>query len=170
MAITAEPDSLLTARRANGAQPTAFVQFEANEVVATAGSGVAIAAGHDIQAKGNRVVSCGITSAGIWYAWKGYAVYIWNFYSSSQFYNNTVTGTVGGLVGQNANGAPMAYDAWVDDNPETLGLNVSGSNNDFTDPCLVAGSVNLQAEDKERAYWATKIADNGELIGDQHVN
>ena len=153
----------------NGAQPTAFVLFEANQVVATAGSGVGIAAGHDIEATANRIVSCGVTSAGAWYAWGASAVVIWNYYASSQFYNNTITGTAGGMVGPGKNDTPKAYDVWIG-NPNTLSSSDSVTSNDFSDPCLARGSVSLQAEDDERAYWTAKIAANGELIGDQHPN
>jgi hypothetical protein len=154
---------------ANGAQPTAFVLFQANEVVATAGTGVGIAAGHDISATANRVVSCGVTSAGNWYAWGSNAVFLWNYYSSSQFYNNTITGTVGGMIGPGTNGAPTVFDVWANP-PDLLDPGNSVSGNDFTDPCLVGGTVNLQAEDSERTFWAAKIAAAGELIGDQHLN
>lgn len=152
----------------NGAQPTAFVNFEANEVVATAGTGVGIAAGHDISASANRIVSCGKTNSGDWYAWGANAIVIWNYYKSSQFYNNTITGTVGGMVGPNQSDAPTAYDVWANA-PDMLAPGNSASNNDFTDPCLTGG-VNLQAEDDEREFWAAKISAQGELIGDQHLN
>lgn len=153
----------------NGAQPTAYVVFQANEVVATAGAGVMVAAGHDIQATDNRIISCGMTSAGSWYAWGANAIVLWNYYSSTQYYNNTITGTVGGMVGPGTNDAPKAFDVWVV-NPDTLSSSVSTSSNDFTDPCLVGGKVNLQAEANERAFWAAKIASNSELVGDQHLN
>ena len=153
----------------NGAQPTAFVVFQANEIVATAGTAVGIAGGHDISATANRVVSCGMTSAGNWYAWGANAIVIWNYYSSTQFYNNTITGTAGGMVGPGQNEAPTAFDSWVNP-PDSVNPGVSASGNDFTNPCLANGSVNLQAENNERSYWAGKVSASGELIGDQHSN
>jgi hypothetical protein len=153
----------------NGTQPTAFVLFQANEVVATAGTGVGIAAGHDISATANRIVSCGVSSAGNWYAWGANAVVIWNYYQSSQFYNNTITGSVGGMVGPGTNGVPKAFDIWGNP-PDMLDPGTSVSGNDFTDPCLVGGTVNLQAENNERAFWAAKTAAADELVGDQHSN
>ena len=153
----------------NGAQPTAYVLFESNEIVATAGTGIAIAAGHDVQANGNRIVSCGLSSSGSWYAIGNPAVYIWNYYKSTEFYNNTITGTAGGVVGPGKNNAPQTYDSWI--NPtDKSDPGTSISDNDFTDPCLAGGSVNLKAEDAERAYWAAKVAGAAELIGDQHLN
>jgi hypothetical protein len=141
---------------AHGAQPTAFVLFQSNEVVATAGTGVGIAAGHDVSATANRIVSCGVTSAGSSYAWGANAIVIWNYYASSQFYNNTISGTVGGMVGPGTNSKPTAFDVWANP-PDMLNPGNSVSGNDFTDPCLVGGTVNLQAEDAERTFWTAKI-------------
>jgi hypothetical protein len=152
-----------------GSSPTAYVQFENNQVVATAGTGVGIAAGHDVSATGNRVVSCGMTSSGSWYAWGANGVVIWNYYASTQFYNNTITTTAGGMVGPNSNNVPAAYDLWVNP-PDKLDAGVSASGNEFTDPCLTTAGVNLQAEDNERTFWSSKIAAASELIGDQHLN
>jgi hypothetical protein len=153
----------------NGAEPTAFVHFENNEVVATAGTGVGIAAGHDITADANRIVSCGMTSSGNWYAWGANGIVIWNYYNSTQFYNNTITGTVGGMVGPGTNDAPTVFDVWANP-PDMLDPGNSVGGNDFTNPCLTGGVINLQAEDAERAYWAAKISAANELIGDQHSN
>ncbi len=153
----------------NPTQVTAFVQFQANQVVSTAGTGVGIASGHDITATGNRIVSCGKDSSGKWYAWGANGVVIWNYYASTLFYNNTITGTVGGMVGPTTNQAPKAFDAWIN-GPDATAPGTSISPNDFSDPCLANGTVNLQAESTERAFWAAKIAAAGEVIGDQHTN
>lgn len=153
----------------NGSSPTAYVQFENNQVVATAGTGVGIAAGHDVTATGNRIVSCGMTSSGSWYAWGANAVVIWNYYASTQFYNNTITTTAGGMVGPNSNNAPTAYDLWVNP-PDSTDAGVSAAGNEFTNPCLTLSGVNLQAENTERTFWSSKITTAGELVGDQHMN
>lgn len=153
----------------NGSSPTAYVQFDNNQVVATAGTGVGIAAGHDVSAVGNRVVSCGMTSSGSWYAWGANGVVIWNYYASTQFYNNTITTTAGGMVGPNSNNAPAAYDLWVNP-PDKADAGVSAAGNDFSDPCLTSSGVNLQAESDERTFWTSKVASANELIGDQHMN
>jgi hypothetical protein len=149
---------------------TAFATFENNEVVHTAGSGVAIANGHDVTASGNRIVSCGQDTSGAWFAVSyANATSIWDSYKSgpSLFYNDTVTDSAGGLVRPNAEGNPMDADFWGSSLSMTYPGNAS-SGNDFTNPCLVNGKLNLAAEDAERAYWAQKIAAADELIGDQH--
>jgi hypothetical protein len=153
----------------SGAQPTAYVVFENNQVVATAGTGVGIAAGHDIQATGNRVVSCGVTSSGSWYAWGANAVVIWNYYKSAAFYNNTITATSGGMVGPGSGSSATAYDLWVN-SADASDPGISAAGNTFTDPCLTSGSINLQAEEDERTFWTQKVAAAAELIGDQHQN
>lgn len=158
---------------AKTAPVTAFALFENNEIVHTAGTGVAIANGHDITATGNRVVSCGRDAAGNWYS-NQFVVgsYIWDAYSSgpSLYYNNTITSSAGGLVRPDGYGNPVAADFWG----STAAMTYPGdaqSGNDFTDPCLQGvanGQVNLSAEDAERAYWAAKVAAAQQQIGDQH--
>ena len=149
---------------------TAFALLENNEIVHTAGSGVAIANGHDITVTGNRVVSCGQDASGNWFAMSfALAAYIWDAYGSgpSLFYNNTVTGSAGGLVRPAANGTPAAADFWGSATSMTYPGNAA-TNNDFTNPCLANGQLNLAAEDAERAYWAAKVAQAQQQIGDQH--
>ena len=153
----------------NGASPTAYVVFRDNQVVATPGNGIAIAAGHDITATNNRIVSCGMTADGTWYAFGAQAVAVWNYYETNPFYNNSVTGTTGGMVGPNSAGQPTAFDLWFNaSDMQAPGDSVAG--NDFTDPCLTSTGVNLQAEDDERTFWTQKIAAAGEAIGDQHLD
>lgn len=154
---------------ANGNQPTAYVLFENNQIVATAGGGVAIAAGHDIQGKNNRIVSCGVTVGGSWYAHTAVGAYIWNYYSSSAFYNNSITSTAGGMVNPSASDAAIAHDLWV--NPTDASLpGISATGNDFTDPCITSDGIDLQAEANERTLWEQKVASSAQLIGDQHMN
>jgi hypothetical protein len=155
-----------------GSRPpvTAFALFENNEVVHTAGSGVVIDNGHDVTAAGNRIVSCGQDAGGAWFAMSyANATSIWDFYKTgpSLFYNNTITDSAGGLVRPNSQDNPMAANFWGSSLSMTYPGNAS-TGNDFTNPCLVDGKLNLAAEDAERAYWAQKVAAGGELIGDQH--
>ncbi len=157
------------------AQPvTAFALFADNSVVHTAGSGVVISNGHDVTASGNRIVSCGQDAPGAWFAMTyANAASIWDEYQSGPalFFNDTVTASAGGLVIPNAQDKPVAADFWGSALSMTYPGN-SASGNDFTDPCLSTyastGTLNLAAEDAERAYWIAKAAAAGELIGDQH--
>lgn len=141
----------------SSAPVTAFVEFTANQIVHTAGSGIAIAAGHDIVAKNNRVVSCGVNAAGKWFAMPFVnAVNVWNYYKAPQFDNITVEGTGGGMLRPSASGQPLEVDLWA----QTSDLDATDSvaNNAFTDPCIVNGQISRGAEDAERAAWTAKLA------------
>jgi hypothetical protein len=144
--------------------PTAFVLFENNQIVATAGSAIGIAYGHDIAARDNRVVSCGEDASGHLYAWGANAVVIWNYYKSPQFFNNTITSTTGGMIGPAPNHQFKAQDSWFNPAGNTDPSNAIRDNK-FTDPCLVNGALNLHAEDAERANWAAKLAAAHQSVG-----
>lgn len=150
------------------AAPTAYTLVESNEVVHTAGGGFAIAFGHDNTFSANRIVSCGVDNTGHWFNASNSGIIIWDIYQTgrTQFYNNTITGTVGGAVGNN-NNQPMVLDTWAN-TPDLSDPNVSLAPNSFTDPCLVNGKIQLQAEDAERAYWKNKLNVNSQSIGDLH--
>ena len=150
-------------------KPTAYVLFTTNEVVATAGAGIDIAYGHDVTAKENRIVSCGMKKNYDWYAWGASAIEIANYYGAPNFYNNTISGTVGGMLGIGATPhAATVHDIWVNP-PDMLDSSNSVADNSFSDPCLSGKKVDLNAEDEERSYWAAKIVAAGQLIGDQHL-
>lgn len=146
---------------------TAFVNFEANQMVHTAGSGIEIAGGHDILARGNRVVSCGIDTQGRWFAMPFVnAVILWNYYEAPDFYNNVIRNTGGGMLRPDVNGLPLAVDAWA--RTSDLDATDSFSQNRFSDPCLTNGKITPQAEDAERARWLAKLSAAGITLGDQH--
>ncbi len=144
---------------------TSWVLIQANQVVHTAGGGIAIASGHDVTVKANRVVSCGKDALGNTYTQYGAAaVGLWNYYKAPNFYNNTITTTSGGLVAVTQKGVPVANDIYA----VTIDSTDTIVNNNFTDPCIVTGLVSAAAEDQERTYWAAKLKTNVILIGDQH--
>lgn len=135
---------------------TANVVIASNEMVHAAGSGIEIATGSNIAVTQNRVVSCGVDSAGNWIAMPFVnAIVVWNYYGSLAMVNDTVQGTFGGMVRPSDTGAPEVADIWSRSSDlnatDTLGPN------QFTDPCLVNGQLNLNAEATERAYWQTKL-------------
>ena len=142
----------------DASQPvTAYVNFTANEMVHTAGSGVEIANGHDILARNNRVVSCGVDAAGNWYAMPFVnAVVVWNYYGAAQFSNLKVAGTVGGMLRPSATLTPEIADVWV--RAADLDATDTVQTKGFADPCFVNGQLNLSAEDTERAFWRNKLA------------
>ena len=149
----------------DGAMPvTAYVLFDSNQVVHTAGGGVMIANGHDVTARNNRVVSCGRNPDGTWYARKQVtAVSFWNYYSAPHFMNNRITGTGGGMVVPDNNGVPVASDVYTNASDLTQGNSVTA--NSFTDPCLGSGAVSNQAETNERTLWTAKLNASGNTVG-----
>ena len=147
---------------------SAFALIEENDIVHTAGSGVAIANGHDITLSSNSIVSCGRDSSGNWFAMPfATAAVMWDYYGTGPglFYNNLITGTSGGLVRPNPQNNPMSSDLWT---PDLTDPGNSVTPNAFSDPCMTTDGLNLQAEDAARTSWAQKAAAENEAIGDQH--
>ncbi len=143
---------------------SAYAVFEDNQVVHTQGGGVMIAGGHDILARGNRVVSCGQNGDGSWYALTQVtAVSLWNFYGAPSFFNNTITATGGGLVVPGPDGTPATSDIYANPTDIAQGNTVAG--NHFTDPCLTAAGLNRSAESAERAAWTQKLNASGNSPG-----
>ncbi len=152
----------------DSANISAYIVFQANQMVHTAGGGVAIASGHDVTAIGNRIVSCGTDALGHWYSRTGTAgAALWNYYGAPQFYNNTITQTSGGLVSPSSTGQPVASDLFINAADVQDSRN-SVAGNLFTDPCFVDGKIDSSAEDSERTFWLSKQNVNGILVGDQH--
>ncbi len=161
--ITMEGDSPLLAKT------TGFVRVANNQIVMTANAGMAIAYGHDIAMVDNRIVSCGIDASGKRYGGpSGNAVDLWNATGSSVFFNNSVTGTTGGLVRPTATGQPMISDLWQPG--ASSANNDTAEGNDFDDPCWTGGQVlSNSAELTERVNWDHKLQQAGQVLGDTHV-
>lgn len=78
----------------------AFVKAYDNQVVSTTNYGIAIAAGHDMEAHNNRVISAGVLADGTKIAQQNVGVYVWDSYhaGASRFYHNTARANVSGWV------------------------------------------------------------------------
>ena len=147
---------------------TAYVLFQSNQMVHTAGGGIGIGNGHNITARNNRVVSCGQDANGVWYAMPtATAIAIWNYYKAPNFYSNVITSTGGGMVVPVAQGTFAASNTFTNA-VDTQDTSNSIAGNHFTDPCMVKGAINLAAETAEWSSWQTKLQTNGEILGDQH--
>jgi hypothetical protein len=151
----------------DGGPETGFVTITSNHVIHTAGGGIALAAGHDITAKGNHIVSCGRDAQGNWYAMPfTNGIDMFNIYLSPLYGNNVITTTTGGLVRPTAELTPQIADIAAGAEPAALDSSMAG--NLFSDPCLVNGVLDLSAEQAERNLWAKELKKNKILLGDQH--
>jgi hypothetical protein len=144
-----------------------FVQINNNTIVHLAGFGISIGAGHDISVTGNRIVSCGKDSSGNWLAGQGTAALgMWNYYQTSQYFNNSIVNNSGGLIRPDANGNPGPGDIYAPS--ASVSLNNIVGTNVFEQPCLTSSGLNLAAESVERARWLDSVSAAGEVLGDQH--
>ena len=143
---------------------TGFVDIYNNQVVHTANAGIGIAAGHDIIVTGNNIVSCGKDTNGQWIATtSAQATFMWNAYNSNVFFNNSISGTSGGLVRPNSSNNPEIEDLWSPD-ASTSANNVIGTNF-FTDPCMSGGDVSLGPELAVYGQWLNKLTSESQTIG-----
>ena len=146
---------------------TAFFSVYSNSIVQAAHSGIAISAGHDIAMTNNRVVSCGKDTGGNWIALSsGVAMEMWNFYNTNLYYNNSISGTTGGLVRRDASGSPINADAWSPSLSEAH--HVTMSNNNLEHPCLNKGILSTAPEAAEMAAWLLRANTATQSIGDLH--
>lgn len=146
---------------------TGFIKILANTIVHTAGFGISIGAGHDITVTQNRIVSCGRDPSGKWIARSDSAALgMWNYYKTTQYFNNYIADNSGGLLRPDAHGNAVPGD--VDAPSMSYKLNNVVGKNIFEQPCLKNGEGTLAAEAEERTRWLDSVSVAGELIGDQH--
>ena len=145
---------------------TGFVAIYNNQIVHTANVGIGINSGHDISANNNSIVSCGKDSSGSWIA-TNYAVGIslWNAHNSSVFFNNSISGTSGGLVRPDRSESPSIADIWTPNASESLNV-IVGVNN-FTDPCMVNDAQTTNPESNAFTQWTAKVSAATQMIGVQ---
>jgi hypothetical protein len=143
---------------------TGFVQIYDNQIVHTANVGIGIDAGHDISATGNSVVSCGKDGSGAWIATTyAQAMVMWNDYKTSVYFNNTISGTTGGLVRPNATGGAAVADLWAPGASATFNNTVG--ENFFTNPCMSGGDATLDPENAAHDAWLAKLVSAAQTIG-----
>ena len=83
----------------NKEDAAAYLQAYNNQVISTTNQGIAIAAGHDIAAYNNRVISSGLLPDGTPIPAQNVGVYVWDLHGDrarGTFYNNSMRGNVVG--------------------------------------------------------------------------
>lgn len=144
---------------------TGYVTISDNQIVHTANAGIGIDAGHDISATNNTIVSCGKDSSGSWIATtSANGIVMWNSYHAKVFFNNSISGTSGGLLRPDKSGKGLSADIWTPDVSATVG-NVVGKQA-FTDPCNPEGSKGgPNPELKEFDMWIQKLRAARQTVG-----
>ncbi|MBE2245314.1 MAG: hypothetical protein IAE86_21380, partial [Burkholderiaceae bacterium] len=133
-------------------QAAGFVRIHGNQVVSTTNYGIAIAAGHDIDVRDNRVVSSGKLSDGRKLAAANVGSYVSNGYGyPGTFFNNGVTANTIGWINASGN----LNNSWFPDCP---GNACQGN-------AYMTGSVTVEMEAAEYTSWQQKLAAAGLKVG-----
>jgi hypothetical protein len=121
---------------------SSFINIVTNRVVATANYGIAIAAGHDISATSNRVVSSGYLSPCTFYPMSTYGAAFgalnYNLYNqpATVFFNNNFSNNVLGLNKNNGSNAPVRSDWSLPGQGGAVNGNTDYVPNDSSDPTI----------------------------------
>jgi parallel beta-helix repeat protein len=140
---------------------SAYTDVVNNQVVSSANMGIAIAAGHNNSATGNRIVSSGYLASGTknLIAFSGaIGMYNWNYYNQAAtvFFSNMITNNVVGLIRKSSTGAAQRGDTWLPG--QTGGTNTSFSPVNTTSPTLANEATEYQT-------WLAKLANENKLVG-----
>ena len=134
------------------ANASSYIKIFDNQVVATSNHGVSIAAGHNIEVRGNRVVSSGLLADGARIGAANVGMYAWNYYKSSgTMFSNVVTGNLVGWV--NAKGSLNNW--WF---PDCAAPNCEGNQ-------AIRGPITREMERDEYDAWRQKLLDQRIKIG-----
>jgi hypothetical protein len=150
---------------------TAYVKIYNNQIVAHSNFGIGLAAGHDNEAFGNRVVSTGQFADSSWY--EGYAgIYVIDcacyMQPSSVYFNNFAHDNVVGfrfeqIQGQGYSPPPVRQDYLL---PDCAG-GASGPTSKCTDNVSLPDPITSATELNEYFLWQQKLSNNGIVVGPQ---
>lgn len=124
-------------------QGSSYITAYNNQVVNTGGIGITITSGHDNHFVSNRIISSGLSPAGVLMPWSNVGGSIWNADSNPTFGNNTAYNNIVGWV----DGSGNRNDLWQPDGMTGLGANTS-----LPDPITKA------TEAGEWTIWQQKLA------------
>jgi hypothetical protein len=129
----------------------AFVKAYDNTVISTTNYGIALSAGHDLEAYNNRVISAGVLPDGRKIQNQNVGIYVWDSYSagSSHFYNDTAHDNVAGWVqGSGRN------DWW------------SPVSSNMPNNVHYSGTITTATEQAEHDAWSARVATSSGGGGD----
>ena len=151
------------------ATATAHVRIYNNQVVAHSSSGISLAAGHDNEAYGNRVVSNGQFADGSWYfGWNGINVVDCACYEQppSVYFNNFAhDNTVGFLYEYVQGGALVPPPVRQDYLLTNCAGGASGPSSLCTNNSSLPDPITTATEANEFALWQQKLASNSISVG-----
>ncbi|MBE2245182.1 MAG: hypothetical protein IAE86_20710 [Burkholderiaceae bacterium] len=129
-----------------------WVRMYNNQIVGTQNQGIAIAAGHDIDVRNNRLIGSGLLPDGRRMPSANVGVYVSNSYGvPATFYNIVVTANTVGWI----NNAGKLNNFWF---PGCSGSNCQGN-------YALPAPITLAMESAEFASWNSKLQANGIVIG-----
>jgi hypothetical protein len=128
------------------------IRIRDNQLVGTSNHGVALAAGHNIDIRNNRLIGSGRLPDGRRIGSANVGIYVINIYRvSGTFFNHTVTGNTIGW--HNASGA--MNNVWI---PDCAGSSCQGNQ-------LLAGPITNAMESAEWSSWKSKLSARGISVG-----
>ena len=146
---------------------TAFVTIRGNQVVSTQNYGIGIAAGHDITVEANQVLSSGKTASGAWLGMPGFGTpagfYLWNFYGSPNFFNNSIHNNTGALTRPSVSNAAQRSD--LDVRSASTAMHNAAADNSFTAPGSDSSIPTHLDELAAYETWVAKLLVNRQSVG-----
>ncbi len=144
----------------------AYIKAFHNVIIGTGNQGIAIAAGHDIHAYENRVLSSGYLPGGRPLPSQNVGIYVWDFHGDQKrgtFFNNSAWGN---LVGWDT---PLrktrSNNFWFPNCPPAWPQKGGGSVKGCTGNRAVQGRVTQTMERQEYQQWLQRVKGKGVQVG-----
>jgi hypothetical protein len=141
-----------------------FVQAFRNQIVGTSNQGIAIAAGNNVEAFENRVISSGYLPDGVPIASQNVGVYVWDMQGNKRygtFYNNVIRDNLVSWA-RPLDSRTAQHPTWFPD----CAKNAAGKSL-CTGNRVLPSPPTLQMEKQEYARWQKKVRDARVVLGPQ---
>lgn len=144
----------------------AYIRAFRNQIIGTSNQGIAIAAGYNVQAFENRVISSGLLPDGRPIPSQNVGVYVWDMHGDKKhgtFYNNVIRDNLVGwarpLISKTAQHPTWFPDCAENDKGKSL----------CTGNRIFKGPITLQTERQEFLRWQNKVRDARIVLGPQEA-